>query len=107
MCLIKALKQKETTVSDAAFPYDAWTLPKAGTTRKVKIAGRMYVHGYPDWMVDEKGHGHNKNDLFESKQEAVAAGCQLFAKQQADINKKQAALLKRLDKLEAQAGKAD
>lgn len=93
-------------MSKRKYPRQAWVLTPSFKPKEVTIT-RVYGswHGSEDWDVAEGGKHYHVGNLFESKAAAIANGREQISKIQADIEKRQLNLSKRIAALDKAEGK--
>lgn len=86
------------------YPTTAWVLQPSFKPVKVELVKRKFSLSSPEYHATVTGKPYNENDLFASKQDAIAAGRAEIEKMEADLAKRRTNLDKRiaaLDKAEA------
>lgn len=68
------------------YPFNAWVLGGTFIPKQIIFIGKGWDS---DWHLSEGGKGYFHEDVFQSKDQAVAAGREKLAKQQARIKKQQ------------------
>lgn len=87
------------------YPYTAWTLTPSFKPKQVTLVKAYDSYSNRgEWDVAEGGKLYSaKNDLFASKEDAIAAGWERIHEQEAKLSKMQAGIYKRRTALAAAA----
>lgn len=86
----------EIPMSEKTYPYQAWVLMPSFKPKEVELVARARL----DWEESSTGKWYHHTELHPSKAEAIAAGWEKIRIQQADIDKRQAKLNKRIVELD-------
>lgn len=93
-------------MSKRKYPRQAWVLTPSFKPKEVTIEkGYASWRGASDWDIAEGGKQYHVDTLFDSKAAAIANGREQVIKTQADIDKRQLNLNKRIAALDKAEGK--
>lgn len=93
-------------MSKRQYPRSAWVLMPSFKPKEVTIVEPAYPGStmFPDYDKDSGGKSHHVTKLFPSQGAAIAHGREQIVALQADIEKRQATLKKRIAALNAAEG---
>lgn len=79
-------------MSEKQYPFKSWVLTPGFAPREVELVERAY---YPGYHTTSARKSYHESDLFASKREAIEAGWRRLDEQQAALQKRADAIVKK------------
>ena len=82
------------------YPYLGWVLMPSFKPKQITLTSTYNTWSAGEWDISESGKSYLAAEIFQTKHEAIAYGFAQLSKQQAALDKAQAAIYKRISVLQ-------